>query len=151
VTGTVAEITPVADSGGGSSVVSYTVVVALDGASLATSVLAGMSADVSVTTNSAADVIAVPALALEGASGSYAVRVVDARADPEVSARWPGDELAGRDQSGVAEGESVVVGSRSQSSGINTTQGGGFGAFPGGGGQIVRGQGGGPNEPVPAP
>ena len=73
LTGTVSQITPVADSSGSSSVVTYDVTVTL--ASSPDAVRSGMSADVAITTASATGVVAIPAIALTGASGNYAVRV----------------------------------------------------------------------------
>lgn len=141
---TVTSISPVASSSGNSSVVSYTVDVALDdiGSGAARS---GMSADVAVTTQSAANVIAVPAIALQGSNGSYTVRVVDASGQVQtvpVQVGLTTSSLAAI-TSGLTEGESVVIGSRSARSGTSTTTGGGFGgigggALGGGGGQFFR-------------
>ena len=148
---TVTSISPVASSSGNSSVVSYTVDVALNdtGSGNARS---GMSADVAVTTQSAANVIAVPAIALQGSNGSYTVRVVDASGQVQtvpVQVGLTTSSLAAI-TSGLTEGESVVIGSRSARSGTTTTTGGfggigggaiGGGALGGGGGQFRQGGG----------
>lgn len=142
VDGTVAQIKPVASTSGSSSVVTYAVVIGLKDPPA--EIHAGMSADVSVTTASAADVIAVPAIALVGASGNYAVRVVDAGGSVSVRTVKVGliTTAFAEITSGLAEGETVVTGSTTAAS---TNQSGAGGALPfggpGGGGVPIGGGG----------
>jgi multidrug resistance efflux pump len=142
VEGTVTQIKPVASTSGSSSVVTYAVVVGLKDPPA--EVRSGMSADVSVTTASAADVIAVPAIALVGASGNYAVRVVDAAGSVSLRTVKVGliTTALAEITDGVTEGETVVTGSTTASSSTGTSSGGGlpFGG-PGGGGVPVDGGG----------
>jgi macrolide-specific efflux system membrane fusion protein len=95
----------------------------------------GMSANVTVTTASASNVLAVPAAALRGTDGNYSVLVlVDgvAQAQP-VTVGLITSSLV-EIKSGLNQGDNVVIGTSSQQrSGANTT--GGFG--PGGGGGFV--------------
>ncbi|HEY6057215.1 MAG TPA: HlyD family efflux transporter periplasmic adaptor subunit, partial [Candidatus Limnocylindrales bacterium] len=137
---TVTSISPVASTGGTTSVVSYSVDVALDDSSAARA-RAGMSADVSVTIQSVADVIAVPAIAVQGSSGAYALRVLDANGQVETRSVDVGlmtSSLA-EIRSGLSEGDTVVVGTRSQRTGTSSTLGGGLGTVPIGGGGIPAG------------
>ena len=82
VAGKVTSINPVAAGTGSSSVVTYQVRVTLDTADPGMRV--GMSASVAVTTAQAANVIAVPSIALSGSTGSYAVQVVDANGQAQL-------------------------------------------------------------------
>ncbi|MCU0482961.1 MAG: HlyD family efflux transporter periplasmic adaptor subunit [Chloroflexi bacterium] len=114
-TGTVASISSTASGTGGSSVVSYAVVILLDNATAVPSTtstgagttsgatttaasaapgaaasampapLPGMSAEVSITVAEAAGVVAVPAAAVSGTGGQYVVRVMGT--DGQVQAR----------------------------------------------------------------
>ena len=110
-TGRVSKVNPTASGTAGSSVVSYKVTILLDSASASStfgsaastgtpvtaattaspspsasattaSPLPGMSAEVDVTIAEAQDVVAIPAIALSGTSGSYTVRVLDASGSP---------------------------------------------------------------------
>jgi RND family efflux transporter MFP subunit len=150
VSGKVTRITPVASSSGNSSVVTYAVTISLENAPA--NVRSGMSADVSVATATASNVIAVPSIALNGANGNYSVRVMTGDGQVEVRAVEVGlvtSSLA-EIRSGLNAGDEVVTGTVTARQ--NTTTGGfgqglGGGAFPAGGvrgggqGQGGRGQG----------
>ncbi len=131
VDGTVTSIDPVAANSGTSSVVTYSVTVTLKDAPDA--VKTGMSADVSITTASATGVIAVPSIALGGASGAYTVRVVDSSGQAEVRSVEVGLTTSSLAEitSGLAEGDTVVIGTASSRQGTTAT--GGFGGLGGGG------------------
>ncbi|HEY7938096.1 MAG TPA: HlyD family efflux transporter periplasmic adaptor subunit [Candidatus Limnocylindrales bacterium] len=138
-TGKLTEIDPVASSSGSSSVVTYPVVISLD--TTPSDVKAGMSASVSITTAEADNVIAVPAIALVGSSGSYGVRVMGA--DGTISTVPVTVGLITTQYAaitgGVSAGDTVVVGvstPRTSTAATTTNAGsltGGFGGFGGGG------------------
>jgi macrolide-specific efflux system membrane fusion protein len=136
VSGKVTRITPVASSSGSSSVVTYAVTISLDNAP--PDVRSGMSADVSVATATASNVIAVPSIALSGSNGNYSVRVLTADGQVEVRAVEVGlmtSSLA-EIKSGLNAGDEIVTGTVTARQ--NTTTGGfgqglGGGAFPAGG------------------
>ena len=129
VTGTVTAISPVATEG--ESVVSYPVTVAIDESPA--DAHAGMSADVTITTASAQDVLTIPIAALLGSEGDYRVRTLASdgtlTAVP-VEVGLATDSFA-EITSGLAEGTAVVTGTASDLAGTSTTTGG-FGG-PGGG------------------
>ena len=107
--GTVTSVAPTT-TGGTSSVVTFPVTVTLtdpDG-----TVRSGMSSDVEITFAEAADVVTVPAVALVGRDGSYMVRVLASDGSVELRPVTVGlvSETLAEIQSGLAEGESVVVG-----------------------------------------
>ena len=143
--GTVSSIAPSGSSSGNSGVVSFAVEVLLDAPP--DSVRPGMSADVSVVTASATNVLAVPSRALSGTAGSYTVRVM--AADGTVAAR---DVTVGlvtsslaEIQSGLQAGEQVVTGTSSTQTTVNGAGGGGAGGGRGvttftGGGNFVPGR-----------
>lgn len=134
LTGKVSQIMPVAATAGSSSVVTYAVTVTLDGSTDA--VRSGMSADVAVTTASATGVIAVPAIALNGTTGNYSVRVLDAAGQVQtvpVDVGLTTSTLA-EIKSGLTDGQSVITGTTAARNSTTTTNSGGFGAFPVGGG-----------------
>ena len=141
LTGKVSQILPVATSSGTSSVVTYTIVVSLDAAP--PDVKSGMSAKVSVATATAANVIAVPTIALVGSNGSYEVRVLDANGQVQLRPVTVGltTNTLAEIKSGLSEGDQVVTGTATARQNTTTTGGGGIGAFPVGGG----GAGGGRN------
>jgi membrane fusion protein, macrolide-specific efflux system len=147
VPGTVVAIAPTASSSGGSSsVVTYDVTVALTNPP--TPVKPGMSADVSITTASAADVVAVPSVALNGtAATGYTVGVV--AADGSVAQRTVDVGLVTSSwaeiRSGLSEGDRVVTGTSTARQSTGTPTNGGFGVgLPGAGfGGGNRGNGGG--------
>ena len=138
VQGTVSAIAPSAtSSGGGSSVVTYAVTVAL--ASPPDTVHAGMSAQVSIQVATAANVLAVPVAALGGTAGAYNVRVLDAAGQVQslsVSVGLITSALA-EIKSGLTAGQTVITGTSTARTTTTTGAGGGFG----GGG--LRGAGGG--------
>jgi len=133
--GTVTQIDPAGASGSGGGVVSYAIVVAMPTPPAGTA--SGMSAQVSITTASAPNVLAVPSTALVGATGSYNVRVLDLSGQPQLVSVDVGlvtSSLA-EIKSGVDEGTAVVVGTSSTRQGTTPTTGGGGGfGVPGGGG-----------------
>jgi RND family efflux transporter MFP subunit len=144
IAGTVSQIDPTANaSGGNSSVVTYPVVITLTGDT--TDVQAGMSANVSVTTASATNVVAVPSTALYGQAGSYTVHELDSAGQVKsvsVQVGLISTSLA-EITSGVAAGDTVVVGTSSSrtstGSGTNGFGGGGFGGGGfGGGGRVFQ-------------
>lgn len=139
VDGTVVAVAPSATSSGSSSVVTYAVTIELGTAPSAAR--PGMSTEVSVTTAQANGVLAVPSVALVGQTGSYHVVVVGSDGttqNRDVTVGLVTDILA-EIQSGLHEGERVVIGTVSAR---NQTTTGGFG-FPGGGQRINGGGGGG--------
>jgi multidrug efflux pump subunit AcrA (membrane-fusion protein) len=139
LTGTVAAIAPTAASSGtNSSVVSYAVT--LDLASPPAGLRSGMTADITITTASARGVLAVPAAALRGTSGNYSVLVL-VNGAPEARPVTVGLMTSAlvEIQSGLSDGDAVVIGTSSQQR--STTGTGGFGAG-GGGGLTVPGGGG---------
>jgi macrolide-specific efflux system membrane fusion protein len=101
-----------------------------------------MSAQVSVTIASSANVIAVPAAAVISSGGQYAVQVVDANGavqDVTVDVGLITSSYV-EIKTGITEGERVVIGTSTTRTGATTTGGGGL--F-GGGGAIPVGGGGG--------
>jgi macrolide-specific efflux system membrane fusion protein len=146
VTGTVAAISPVASSDSSSGVVSYPVTITL--ADAPATARSGMSADVTITIQSAKNVLTVPAEALRGTAGDYSVMVLGADGQPQAQAVQVGlvtattAEITG----GLTEGQTVVTGTSTAQTGTSTTTGG-FGgpvAIPGGGfGGRGNGNGGG--------
>ena len=142
VTGKVTSISPVATTDSGNSgVVSYAVTVALT--DVPATVRSGMSADVTITIDSATGVLTVPAAALRGANGDYSVLVLDASGTPQPQAVEVGlvTNTSAEIKSGLAEGQQVVTGTATTQTNATTT--GGFGggpvAIPGGGGTFVGG------------
>jgi RND family efflux transporter MFP subunit len=151
VPGTVTTVTPVASTSGASSVVSYSVTVALDNDPAKS--LPGMSAQVAITIDEADNVVAIPAIALEGSNGNYAVRVLNADGSVTQTPVQVGlitSSLA-EIKSGISDGQAVVTGTTSSLNSTSTTGGTGFpgggitgggnfpaGGFrPGGGGRVV--------------
>ena len=148
VDGTVAAIAPAASStsgGNGTTVVSYAVTVTLTNPPA--TLKSGMTADITITTASATNVLTVPAAALLGSAGNYSVRVLGADGQPQVQAVDVGlvtSSLA-EIKSGLNEGEAVVTGTASDRTQTTVTNGfgPGGGTFVGGGGGGARFQGGG--------
>ncbi len=135
LTGTVSAISPVASSDSNSGVVSYPVTITL--ANAPATARAGMSADVTVTVQSAKNVLTVPAEALRGSTGDYSVMVLGADGQPQAKAVDVGlvTNTTAEIKSGLTEGEAVVTGTASaQNAATNPT--GGF-AVPGNG-PIIR-------------
>jgi RND family efflux transporter MFP subunit len=145
--GTVASISPAASStsgGNGATVVSYAVTVTLTNPPA--TLKSGMTADITITTASATNVLTVPAAALLGTNGNYSVRVLGADGQPQVKAVEVGlvtSSLA-EIKSGLDQGEAVVTGTASERNQTTVTNGfgPGGGTFVGGGGG-ARFQGGG--------
>jgi multidrug efflux pump subunit AcrA (membrane-fusion protein) len=137
-TGTVKEIDPTGTSSGTGGVVSYPVIVSIDPVPDGTA--SGMSADIEVVTAEASDVLSVPATALTGSDGNYAVRVLGADGVPTATAVDVGlvtSSLA-EIKSGLTEGQTVVTGTSTAQTGAAAAAGGGLGGgglgFPTGGG-----------------
>ncbi len=142
--GTVTAIAPTASSGssGSTGVVSYAVTVVLK--QPPATLRAGMTADVTITTASATNVLAVPAAALRGAQGNYTVLVMTAAGTPEARPVTVGLITSSlvEIKSGLNEGDVVVTGTNNTQRSTNATGGGG-GTFvvPGGGGTFRGGPG----------
>lgn len=144
--GTVTAIAPTAESSSGNnSVVSYAVTVSL--ANPPKTIRAGMTADVTITTASATNVLAVPAAAVRGVRGNYSVLVMSAAGTPEARPVTVGLMTSSlvEIQSGLNAGDVVVTGtSATQRSGTNANgggfavPGGGNGRFNGGGPQVIE-------------
>jgi len=104
-----------------------------------------MTADVTITTASATNVLAIPARALLGTTGAYRVRVLNADGSvttKDVTVGLVTDSLV-EIKSGLQAGDRVITGTSSSqnSNGGPTNQGGGrFFGGPGGGGtvQVVK-------------
>lgn len=140
-TATVSSVDPVASSSGGSSVPTYAVDLALD--SVPSGTAAGMTAQITVTTQSADNVLAVPPAAINGTTGSYSVEVMDgngAVTSVPVQVGLIGSTLV-QITGGVTAGQAVVVGTTAARTGGSTTSG--FGGLGGG----VRGLSGGGGFP----
>jgi macrolide-specific efflux system membrane fusion protein len=141
--GKVASIAPTAtSSSGNSSVVSYAITISIEDPS--GKVRSGMSADVSIATASASNVLRVPSTALAGSNGQYAVRTLDATGTVTLRPVTVGliTSSMAEIRDGLTEGETVVTGVAT----AQTTTTGGFGGFGGpgglgGGGVRVNGQG----------
>jgi macrolide-specific efflux system membrane fusion protein len=148
VTGTVSAIAPTAvgDTTGG--VVSYAVTVSLENVPAA--VRAGMTADVTITIDSATNVLTVPATALRGTAGNYSVLILGADGTPTAQPVDVGlvTNTTAEIKSGLAEGQEVVTGVNTPQTGTATNGTGGFGGGFGGavpiGGNGRRGTGTGP-------
>lgn len=141
-TGKVASISPTAEtgSGGGTSVVNYSVLVSLT--NVPGGARAGMTASVSVTISQAKNVLAVPAIALVNGTSGYTVRVMAADgsiSSEPVSVGLVTSTLA-EITSGLSVGQDVVIGisTNRTSTGTGTTAGGfgGLGGALGGGGGV---------------
>ena len=135
VDGSVTAIAPSATTGESGAVVSFAVTVRL--AEAPTALRAGMSAEVTITTASAADVLTVPSTALDGSSGQYTVRVLDASGTPEARTVSVGLVTASLAEitEGLAVGDVVVTGTASDLIGTVQQRAGGLtgGGLPGGG------------------
>jgi macrolide-specific efflux system membrane fusion protein len=142
--GTVSAIAPASSVSTGDSVVSYGVTVELS--EVPDSVRPGMSAQVAVTVAEASNVLAVPAIALNGGAGNYTVRLLDAEGGVSVRVVEVGlvtSNLA-EINSGLAEGDSVITGTTSSLNSTGTNGGPGGGGLQGApGGGRFQGPGGG--------
>ena len=136
VTGTVSAIAPTAAGNTSGNVVSYAVTVSLT--DVPATVRAGMTADVTITIDTATNVLTVPAAALRGNSGDYSVLVMGADGTPAAQPVEVGlvTNTAAEIKSGLTEGQTVVTGVATAQTGTPTVTGGfgggGFG-IPGGG------------------
>jgi macrolide-specific efflux system membrane fusion protein len=136
VPGTLTQIVPVASSSGGaSSVATYAVTVTLTDPP--ETVLAGMSASVTVTTASVDNVLRVPATALQGsASAGYTVLVLNANGSTtsvDVTVGLVTTSMV-EIKSGLTEGQTVVTGTASSRTGTTTGSGVNVQSLTGGGG-----------------
>jgi RND family efflux transporter MFP subunit len=136
VNGLVAAIGPVGTAGTGGGVVTYPVQLTLQ--NVPAGIRSGMSVSVSVTIAQANDVLSVPAIALQGSTGAYTVRVLNADGSVtshDVAVGLVTSALA-EIQSGLNVGDRVITGvATDRTSPTGTTGGfGGFGGLNGGGG-----------------
>ncbi len=148
VTGKVVRVDQSGTASASGGVVSYGLLVSLP--SPPAGAAPGMSAQVSVTTQSAPNVLAIPAIALQSLNGQYAVRVLDAAGEPQsvpVEVGLVTSSLA-EIKSGIQAGTAVVIGTTSTRQGTTTTGTTGIPGLGGGGG-FTRGQGGGGGVFVP--
>jgi RND family efflux transporter MFP subunit len=144
IEGVVTDISPVAaDSSSG--VVQYPVTVALK--NVPATARPGMSADVAITIASAQNVVTVPASALQGADGDYAVMTLATDGTPQRIPVQVGlvTNASAEIKSGLEAGTPVVIGTTAEL--VGTTNGGfGGGGFGVPGGAIRRIDGGGGNR-----
>ena len=146
MTGKVTAIAPTAAGDTTGGVVSYAVTVSLD--NVPATVRAGMTADVTITIDSATNVLTVPAAALRGTAGNYSVLVLGADGTPTAQPVEVGlvTNTTAEIKSGLAEGQEVVTGVNTAQNGTATNGNGGFGGggFGGAvpiGGNVRRGTG----------
>ena len=135
VAGTVTAIAPIASTDSSGGVVSYAVTVALTDPP--TTLRAGMTADVTITTASATGVLAIPAAALRGTADNHTVLVVPASGTAEARPVTVGLVTSSLVEitSGLTAGDVVVTGTSSTQRSTTGTGGGAGGiAVPGGGG-----------------
>ena len=137
VTGTVTAIAPTTTGSTSGSVVSYPVTVSLTG--VPNTVRAGMTADVTITIDSATNVLTVPAASLRGTTGDYTVLVMGADGTPTAQPVQVGlvTNTTAEIKSGLTAGQAVVTGVATAQTGTTNTTTGGFGGgglgIPGGG------------------
>jgi macrolide-specific efflux system membrane fusion protein len=137
VAGAVAAIAPVSTSSDSGGVVSYAVTIKLGQAPA--ELRSGMTADITITTASATNVLTVPIAALTGSEGAYRVEVLDAAGVPQPRQVEVGlvTSSAAEITNGLTAGELVVTGTASQRTTTTTTTTqagpGGLGGFGGGG------------------
>src|SRR4029077_3732253 len=99
----------------------------------------GMTADVTITIDSATNVLTVPAAALRGSTGNYTVLVMGADGTPTAQPVQGGlvTNTTAEIKSGLTAGEAVVTGVANAQTGTTNTTTGGFGGgglgIPGGG------------------
>jgi RND family efflux transporter MFP subunit len=140
--GKVATIAPEAGSGGGSSsVVSFPVTVALTGGP--TALRSGMTADITIVTASAPNVLTIPSAALRGTSGDYRVQVMAPDGTVSTTPVTVGlvTSTEAEVTSGLSAGDVVVTGINTDRIASTTTTSSGRGGF--GGGVAIPGVGGG--------
>jgi len=146
VDGKVTAIAPTTTGSSTGTVVSYPVTVALT--SPPATVRAGMTADVTITIDSATNVMTIPAAALRGTTGNYTVLILAADGTPTAQPVDVGlvTNTTAEIKSGLTVGQQVVTGVSTPQTGTATTTNGGFGGFGGGvgipgGGGTRRGTG----------
>ena len=141
VTGKVTAIAPTAAGNTTGSVVSYAVTVSLD--NVPATVRAGMTADVTITIDSATNVLTVPASALRGTAGNYSVLTLGADGTPVAQPVEVGlvTNTTAEIKSGLTEGQEVVTGVNTPQTGTATNGNGGFGGGGFGGAIPVGGNG----------
>jgi RND family efflux transporter MFP subunit len=141
VDGKVTAIAPTAVGSTTGGVVSYAVTVALSNAPAG--VRAGMTADVTITIDSATNVMTIPAAALRGTNGAYTVLTLGADGTPVAQPVEVGlvTNTTAEIKSGLSVGQEVVTGVNTPATGTSTTTGGFGGGFGGGGFPITGGNG----------
>ncbi|MEO8571910.1 MAG: efflux RND transporter periplasmic adaptor subunit [Chloroflexota bacterium] len=142
VTGKVAAIAPTTTGSTTGGVVSYAVTVSIQNPPA--TVRVGMTANVTITIDSATNVLTVPAAALRGTTGAYTVLILGADGTPTAQPVQVGlvTNTTAEVKSGLTAGQQVVTGINTPQTGTAGTTtgagglGGGFGGgvFPGGGG-----------------
>jgi len=139
VTGTVTAIAPTAVGNTTGGVVSYGVTVSLTNPPA--TVRAGMTADITITIDSATGVLTVPSTALRGTAGNYSVLLPNADGQPTSQAVQVGlvTNTTAEIKSGLTAGQAVITGVNTAQSGASTTATGGFGGGLGGGGAFPGG------------
>jgi macrolide-specific efflux system membrane fusion protein len=132
VDGKVTAIAPTTTGSSTGSVVSYPVTVALTNPPA--TVRAGMTADVTITIDSATNVMTIPAAALRGTTGNYTVLILAADGTPTAQPVDVGlvTNTTAEIKSGLTVGQQVVTGVSTPQTGTATTTNGGFGGFGGG-------------------
>jgi RND family efflux transporter MFP subunit len=148
VDGKVTSIAPTATGNTTGAVVNYAVVVSLSNPPA--NVLAGMTADVTITIDSATGVMTIPAAALRGDTGNYTVLVMGADGTPTAQPVQVGliTNTTAEVKSGLTVGQEVITGVSNPQTTTTTAGGGGFGgggfggAFPVTGGRRNVGGGG---------
>ncbi len=133
VTGKVTAIAPTAAGNTTGGVVSYAVTVSLQ--DVPATVRAGMTADVTITIDSATNVMTVPAAALRGTAGNYSVLLLGADGTPTAQPVQVGliTNTTAEIKSGLSDSEQVVTGVNTPQNATTPTTGGFGGAIPGGG------------------
>ena len=141
VDGKVTAIAPTAVGSTTGGVVSYAVTVSLSNAPAG--VRAGMTADVTITIDSATNVMTIPAAALRGTNGAYTVLTLGADGTPVAQPVEVGlvTNTTAEIKSGLSVGQEVVTGVNTPATGTSTTTGGFGGGFGGGGFPITGGNG----------
>lgn len=137
IAGTVASVGLAAEDASQSGVVSYPVTIVLT--ETPSGLRDGMSADITIVTATAGDVLSVPTTALESGLNGYTVQVMGADGVPVARTVEVGliTESRAEITGGLDDGETVVTGTLSEQ---QQGQSGGFGGFGGGGGgRVIQG------------
>jgi RND family efflux transporter MFP subunit len=140
VDGKVTAIAPTTTGSSTGAVVSYPVTVSLT--NVPATVRAGMTADVTITIDSATNVMTIPAAALRGTAGDYTVLILGADGTPTAQPVEVGlvTNTTAEIKGGLSVGQQVVTGVNTPQTGTTTTAGGGgFGGGFGGGIPITGG------------